>query len=124
MLQASVFDGLPFDPFALLDDGVCPAEVGVGGRHIAEAFVISAVIIVVDEGLDPGLQIAGQEVIFQQDPVLEGLAPALDLALGLGMHRGAADMAHTVGTDPLGQLLGDVARTIIAEQPGLLHDPG
>ena len=56
VLQASVFDGLPFDPFALLDDGVSPAEVGVGGRHIAEAFVISAVIIVVDEGLDPGLQ--------------------------------------------------------------------
>ena len=46
VLQAPVFDGLPFDPFALFDDGFCPAEVGVGGRHVAEAFMVSPVIIV------------------------------------------------------------------------------
>ncbi len=33
VLQAPVFDGLPFDPFALFDDGFGPAEVGIGGRH-------------------------------------------------------------------------------------------
>ena len=95
MLQASVFDGLPFDPFALLDDGVSPAEVGVGGRHIAEAFVISAVIIVVDEGLDPGLQIAGQEVIFQQDRYAlaercGGPEPKRPTPLPISSGRGAA----------------------------------
>jgi hypothetical protein len=39
------------------------------------------VIVVVDEDRDLGFEITGQEVIFQQDAVLEGLMPALDLAL-------------------------------------------
>ena len=34
VLQAQMFDGLPFDPFSLLDDGAGPAEVGVSGRHM------------------------------------------------------------------------------------------
>ena len=34
VLQAPMFDGLPFDPFSLLDDGAGPAEVGVSGRHM------------------------------------------------------------------------------------------
>jgi hypothetical protein len=38
-----------------------------------------------DERCDLGLKVTGQEVVSQQDAVLEGLAPALDLALGLGM---------------------------------------
>ncbi len=88
MLQAPMFDGLSFDPFALFDDGRCPAEVGVSGRHVTEAFVVSAVIIMVDEGLDLGFKIARQEVVFEQDAVFEGLVPALDLALGLRVHRG------------------------------------
>ena len=112
VLQAPVFDGLPFDPFALFDDGFGPTEVGVGGRHVAEAFMVSSVIIVVDEGVDLGLKVTGQEVILQQDAVLEGLMPALDLALCLRMHGGAADMAHAVGADPFGQFLGNVAWAI------------
>lgn len=27
-MQAPMFDGVSFDPFALLNDGLCPAEVG------------------------------------------------------------------------------------------------
>lgn len=65
VLQAAMFDGLLLDPFALLEDGLCPAEVGVGRRHVAEAFVVSAVIIVFDEGLDLSFEVAGQEVVFQ-----------------------------------------------------------
>ena len=83
VLQASIFDGLSFDPFALFDDGGCPTEVGIGGRHVAEALVVTLVVVVLDEGLDPGLEVAGQEVVFQQDAVFQGLMPALDLALGL-----------------------------------------
>ena len=41
--------------------------------------------------------------------------PALDLALGLGMTRGAADMAHLPGLDVFRQLTRDVAGAIIAE---------
>jgi hypothetical protein len=33
------------------------------------------VIVVFDEGLDLGLEVAGQEVVFQQDAVLHGLVP-------------------------------------------------
>ena len=110
MLQAPILDGLSFDPFALFDDGRCPAEVGVGGRHVTEAFVVTSVIIMVDEGLDLGLKIARQEVIFEQDAVFEGLVPALDLALGLRVHGGTADMGHLVGLDIFGQFASDVAR--------------
>ncbi len=75
MLQAPMLDGLSFDPFTLFDDGWCPADVGVGGRHVAQAFVVTSVIVVFDEGLDLGLEVAGQEVVFQQDAVLHGLVP-------------------------------------------------
>ena len=47
-----MFDGLPFDPFTLLDDGWRPAEVGVGGRHVAQALMVALVIVMLNEGLD------------------------------------------------------------------------
>ena len=37
-----------------------------------------------DERFDLGFKVTGQEVVLQQDAVLQGLVPALDLALGLG----------------------------------------
>ena len=55
MLQASVGNGLSLDPFALFDDGRSPAEVGVGGRHVGQALVVTLVIVVLDEGLDLAL---------------------------------------------------------------------
>jgi hypothetical protein len=85
VLQAPTFDGLSLDPFALLDNGRGPAEVGIGGRQVAQDFVVTSVIVVFSEGLDLGLKIARQEVVFQQDVVLHGLVPAHDLALRLGM---------------------------------------
>jgi len=115
VLQAPMFDGLSLDPFALFDDGWAPTEVGVGGRHVAQALVVTLVIIVRDEGLDLGLEVTGQEVVFQQDAVFEGLVPTLDLALGLRMARGAAHMAHLVGLDIFGQFAGDVTRAVVAE---------
>ncbi len=54
MLQAPMFNGLSFDPFSLLDDGAGPAEVGIGGRHVAQALVVAPVIVVLDERLDLG----------------------------------------------------------------------
>ena len=104
VLQAPMFDGLSFDPFTLFDDGRRPAEVGVGGRHVAEAFMVSAVIIVLDEDLDLGLKVTGQEVVFEQDAVLEGLVPALDLALGLGMIGRTANMLHALAVEPGGEV--------------------
>ena len=99
MLQAPMFDGLSLDPFTLFDDGRCPAEVSIGGGHVVQALVIALVIVVLDEGFDLGLKVAGQEVVFEQDAVLQGLVPAFDLSLGLRVQRGTAHMAHLPGLD-------------------------
>ena len=92
MLQAPMFDSLSLDPFALADDGRSPAEVGVGRCHIVQALMIAPMVVVFDERFDLGLKVAGQEVVLQQDAVLEGLVPALDLTLRLGVERAAAHM--------------------------------
>jgi len=124
VLQAPMFDGVSFDPFSSFDDAFSPAEVGVCGRHIAQAFVVSLVIVMLDERLDLGFEITGQEVVFQQDAVLQGLVPALDLALRLRVERRAANMAHVISLDVFRQLTRDIARAIIAEQPGFVMDAG
>ena len=69
VLQAPMFDGDAFDAGALGEDGFVPAEVGVGWRHVAQAFMVTLGIIVFDEGLDLGFEVAGQEVVFEQDAV-------------------------------------------------------
>ena len=124
VLQAPMFDSLSLDPLALLDDGCRPAEVGVGGRHVVQALVIALVVVVLDERLDLGLKVARQEVVLQQDAVFQGLVPALDLSLGLGVQRGTADMAHLVGLDVFRQFAGDVAGAIVAEPPGFVQHRG
>ena len=94
VLQAPIFDGLSFDPFALFDDGCSSAEVGISWGHVFQALVVAPVIVVLDEGLDLGLKVAGQEVIFEQHLVFQGLVPAFDLALGLRMERCATYMVY------------------------------
>ncbi len=44
VLQASMLDGLAFDPFALFDDGLGPAEVGVGRCDVVEALVVAPMV--------------------------------------------------------------------------------
>lgn len=65
MLQAPMFERLSFDPFASFDDGRCPAEVGIGRRHIVEALVVTLVVVMLDERVDLLFEISGQEVVFQ-----------------------------------------------------------
>ena len=48
--------------------------------------MVAPVIVMLDERLDLGFEIARQEVVFQQDAVLQGLVPALDLTLHLRFH--------------------------------------
>ena len=59
MLQAPMFDGLSFDPFTLLDDGLCPAEVGVGRRDVVQDLVIALMVVMLDERFDLLLKVAG-----------------------------------------------------------------
>ena len=67
MKQASVFDGFSFDPFPFQQDGLTAPEVDVGRRQIVDALVVAQVILVGDEGFDPGLELAGQIVVLQQE---------------------------------------------------------
>ncbi len=85
MLQAPQFECLSFDPFSLQQDCLAASEVDVGRGEIVEALMVAPVIVVLYEGRDLRLEIAWQEVVFEQDAVLKGLVPTLDLALGLGM---------------------------------------
>lgn len=64
MLQAPMFDGLSLDPFALFDDGWGPDEVAISGRYVVQALVVSAMVLVLDKGLDLRLEVARQEVVF------------------------------------------------------------
>ena len=65
VLQAAVGNGLSLDPFSLCQDGRPAAAIDVGRGEIVDALVVSAVVVVGDEGFDLGFEIAGQEVIFQ-----------------------------------------------------------
>ena len=92
MHQAAVLDGPALDAHALQQDGLPPAEIDICRGQVVQAFMVSAMVMVLDECLDMGLKRAWQIVIFQYDAVLHGLVPTFDLALGLGMGGRAADM--------------------------------
>lgn len=78
MLQTALFDCVSLDPFTFEQNRLATPIVDVGRCEIAEALVISMVIVVLHEATDADFQIAGQEVVFQQDAVLERLMPAFD----------------------------------------------
>lgn len=52
MSQAPMFDSLSLGPFSLFDDGLSSTEVGIGGCNVAQALVVTLVVVVVDEGFD------------------------------------------------------------------------
>ncbi len=59
MLQAPIFDSLSLDPFSLLDDGLRPAEVGIGRCDVVQALVIALMVVMLDERFDLLLKVAG-----------------------------------------------------------------
>ena len=108
VLQATVCDCLAFNPFAFEEDGLSAPEVDVSWGKIVEALVIAGMVVVRHEGGDLAFEIAGQVVVLKQDAVLERLMPALDLALGLRVIGGAADVFHFLLIQPLREILRDV----------------
>ena len=122
MLQAPILECLSLDPFSSFDDGGSPAAIDIGRRHIVESLVVALVVVVLDEGLNLSLEVAGQVVVLEQDPVLECLVSALDLALGLRMARSAADMRDALLVEPLGQVIRDVAGAVVGEQSRPVQD--
>lgn len=108
MLQATVCDGVALDTLTFCEDRLSSAEVDVSRGQIVDALVIAGMIVMFDEGGDLPLEIARQVIVVEQDAVLQGLMPALDLALGLGMIRRAAHMLHVFMFEPPGQVVRDV----------------
>ncbi len=122
MLQAPMFDRLLFDLLPFDQNGLAAPEVDVGGREVAQALVVTAVIVVLDEGLDLSFEVARQVVVFQQDPVLQGLMPTFDLTLGLGMIGRTTDVLHILIIEPFSQLARDITRPVVGQQPRLVDD--
>ena len=108
MVQAAVLDGQFLDLFSPFDDrGVTP-EVGVSGSDVANALMITLVVVMFDEGADLVFEIAWQIIVLQQDAVLQGLMPTFDLSLGLRVIGCATDVTHTLVLEPFGQIVGDI----------------
>ena len=77
MLQAAVLDCQFLDFFPLSDDGFVAPKIDVGGCDVVQALVVALVVVVFDEGPDLMFEIARQIVVFEENPVLHGLMPAL-----------------------------------------------
>ncbi len=92
MKQAPLVDGLSLDALSFFEDGLASAKVDISRGQIVDALVIPLGVVVLDEAVDLSLQSARQIVVLQQDAVLQGLMPPLDLALGLRMVGRPADM--------------------------------
>ena len=79
MLQAPMLDSLSFDFLPFDQNGLAAPEVDVGGREVAQALVVTAVIVVLDEGLDLCFEVARQVVppeclVRRRNPGLSGWA--------------------------------------------------
>ena len=58
MIQAAVLDSQSLDLFSPFNDRCVTLEVGIAGRHIADALVVAVVVVMIDEGADLHLEIA------------------------------------------------------------------
>ena len=112
MLQAAVLDRVFLDAFSPFDDGLISAEVDVSRRQIADALMVTMMVIVIDEPTDLPFEVTRQEVVFEQDAILQRLMPTLDLALGLGVVRRTADMLHALIVEVVRQITCNVRRTV------------
>ena len=94
----------PFlDLFPFSENGfVAPEvpEVDVCGCDVVQALVVTLIVVILDERADLAFEITGEVVVLQQNPVLLGLMPAFDLALGLRVEWRAADMLHALPFQP------------------------
>lgn len=108
MLQAAFPDCrfLDFLPFS--EDGFSPTEVDVGECDVVQALMVAAAILVLDKCFDFPFKVTGQVIMFQQDPVLHRLMPALDLTLGLWMEQGSTNIIHVFFFKSVGQITRDI----------------
>ena len=124
MLQAALADCLAFDLLPFPQNGFVAPEVDVRRCDVVQALVVALVVVILDKSPDLTLEIAGQVIVFQQNTVLHGLVPALDLTLRLRVERCSANVIHSLPFQPLSQIARDVAGAVIAEQARLVPNSG
>jgi len=73
---------------------------------------VAAVIVVLDEGGDLRLELAGQMVVFQRDAVLQRLMPPLNFALGLRVAGRAVDVLDAMLAKPSSEISSKVTQAI------------
>src|SRR4051794_23648629 len=122
MQQAALLDGLSLDALAFLQDGLTTIEVDIGRSEVVQALLVTPVVVVIDEGSDPRLERAGQAGVLEQDAVLQGLVPALDLALGVQVTGCTADRLDRLAGEPVGQVI-NVAWPVVGQQPWPMTHP-
>jgi hypothetical protein len=111
--QPTVLDGFAFDPFSFQQDGLAAPEVDVGWGEIVDALVITPVVVIGDERIDLGFEVAGQIVVLEQDAVFKRLMPALDFSLRHRMIRRTTSVPHVVPFEPFSQVARDIARPVV-----------
>ena len=112
MLQAAVPDCLLLDPFSSQEDFLSPSEVDVSRSEIAQTLVVPVVIVMLNEVANLGFQVFPEEVVFQQNPVLQGLMPTLDFSLCLRVAWSAMDLLHSLVIQPFAQIFGNITGAI------------
>ena len=90
MLQAALLDCQFLDLFHFSENGFFVPEVDVCRCVVVQALVVTLIVVILDERADLALELTREVVVLQQNPVLHGLMPAFDLALGLRMEWRAA----------------------------------
>ena len=124
MLQLSFLQGLSFDGCSSSQDGLTTPEVNVSRREVRQTFAIPVMVVVLDERLDTGFEVARQIVVLKQDGILQCLMPSFYLALRHRVIRCAAHVFHLMVFHPLGQFGRDVARPVVRQQPGAVSGGG
>jgi len=76
-------------------------------------------IIMFDERFNLRFEITGQVLILQQHAVLQGLVPALDLALCLRVERSTANVPHILFREIVRQLASNIAGPLSDSRRGL-----
>ena len=69
MRQAALLHRAFLDLFPPFDDSGGAPEVDVCGRNVADALVVAVVVVMLDEGLDLALKVAGMTQMVPTEPV-------------------------------------------------------
>jgi hypothetical protein len=112
VVQASVLEGLTFDPFSFQEDGVAASEVDIGRRQIGDALVVSQMVVVGDEVTDLGLEVAGQIVVLEQDAAIAEAGTREEVATVSWAH---VVLAETLATKSAGSEEAKGALALAAE---------